>query len=221
MFTGLVEEIGSVKGVSQGAKSSKIHIKAKDVLSGLKLGDSISTNGVCLTVVEFNHDSFHVDVMPQTMRHTNLSSLGVGSLVNLERALRLGDRLGGHLVSGHIDDLGTLISIRKEDNAIWYTISAPPSILRYIIPKGSVALDGISLTVADVMDDSFAVSIIPHTQKETTLNSKKVGDSINVECDQIGKYIARLMNFSDHSQGKTNTNSSLNIDFLRQNGFID
>ncbi|MFA5528064.1 MAG: riboflavin synthase [Peptostreptococcales bacterium] len=218
MFTGLIEEIGIVDKVIQGAKSAKITIKAHKVLEGIKLGDSISTNGVCLTVTSFSKDKFDVDVMPETMRRSNLENIRSGSKVNLERAVRVGDRLGGHIVSGHIDGVGLIKAIEEEDNATWITLEASPSIMKYIINKGSIAVDGTSLTVAYVDDSTLKVSIIPLTKGETTLLSKKVGEEVNLECDMIGKYVERLMLFGDKDQSKE-PKGSIDIDFLKQNGF--
>ncbi|NLJ97647.1 MAG: riboflavin synthase, partial [Tissierellia bacterium] len=191
MFTGLIEEIGVVHSVVKGTKSASVVIKAKKVLENIKLGDSIATNGVCLTVTGFNSDSFQTNIMAETMRKSNLDNLSHGSRVNLERALRIGDRLGGHIVSGHIDGTGIIKDFKREDNAIWVSIVTPPNILKYIIYKGSIAIDGISLTVAYVDDEIFKVSIIPHTKRETTLVEKSVGDEVNLEVDMVGKYIER------------------------------
>jgi riboflavin synthase len=216
MFTGLIEEIGKVENIIKGAKSAQITINGSRILEDTKLGDSISTNGVCLTVVNFTKSSFTVDVMPETMRRSNLKNLKHGSRVNLERALRLGDRLGGHIVSGHIDGVGFIKSIEEEDNATWVTIEASEDILKYVIEKGSIAIDGTSLTVAYVNNVSFKVSIIPMTRDETTLLSKKVGEEVNLECDMVGKYIERLTMFNKKEDQK----SSVNMDFLRDNGFV-
>jgi riboflavin synthase len=216
MFTGLVEEIGTVQTVTKAAKSAKITIKANWVLEGARLGDSISTNGVCLTVTEISSNCFSVDVMAETMRKSNLNFVSSGDKVNLERALRLGDRLGGHLVSGHIDGTGTITNYVNEDNAVWVTIGAAPELLRYIVQKGSIAIDGISLTVAYVDEAVFKVSIIPHTKEITTLLRKKVGDIVNLECDVIGKYIEKLLQPKEQASGK----KSMDMDFLRENGFV-
>jgi len=186
------------------------------VLEGIKLGDSISTNGVCLTVIAFGNNSFTIDVMPETMRRSNLKYLQTGSRVNLERALRLGDRLGGHIVSGHIDDVGTITKIEEEDNATWVSIEAPAHVLKYIIEKGSIAIDGTSLTVAYVNDTSFKVSIIPLTKDETTLLSKKNGEQVNLECDMVGKYIERLTRFQTEDKPK----KTIDMNFLKDNGFL-
>lgn len=215
MFTGLVEEIGTIENIIKGAKSAQITINASKVLEDVKLGDSISTNGVCLTVIKFTRNSFTVDVMPETMRRSNLKNLKHGSRVNLERALRLGDRLGGHIVSGHIDGVGFIKSVEEEDNATWVAIESSGDILKYVIEKGSIAIDGTSLTVAYVDNISFKVSIIPMTRDETTLLSKKVGEEVNLECDMVGKYIERFTMFKQAETKK----SSININFLKENGF--
>lgn len=216
MFTGLIEEIGKVESVISSFKSARINIKASKVLINTKLGDSISTNGVCLTVTTFSRDSFSVDVMAETMEKSSLSSLRPGDLVNLERALKVGDRLGGHLVSGHIDGTGTIESYEKEDNAVWLTIASEPHILRYIIPKGSIAIDGVSLTVAYIDELVMKVSIIPHTKEVTTLVRKKPGDTVNLECDMIGKYIEKLFKPLEEKSLK----KGIDINFLNENGFI-
>jgi len=212
MFTGIIEEIGIVKSVTKGAKSFSMLITADVVASGLKTGDSVNTNGACLTVTSPGKDSFTVDVMPETMRKTNLGSLKQGSPVNLERALQLSSRLGGHLVSGHIDGTGLIRKLKKEDNAVWITVKAGAEILRYIIPKGSVSIDGISLTVVHVDEDSFDVSLIPHTMTVTTLHDKKAGDTLNIECDMIAKYIEKIT-------GNPGPGSGLNREFLDKYGF--
>jgi len=217
MFTGIIEELGKVKSVSHGSSSIKLSICCHRVLENTKIGDSIGVNGICLTVTELGKDWFAADVMPETLRKTSLSKLENSSMVNLERALRLSDRLGGHIVSGHIDGTGTIISIRKEDNAIWYSIGANDSILRYIVMKGSVAIDGTSLTVAYVDDSNFKVSIIPHTSQVTIIGSKKVGDVVNIECDVLGKYIEKLI--SGNAQEKVGKSEGISMEFLAENGF--
>lgn len=215
MFTGLVEEIGRVLSVTKSTKSARITIRAVKVLEGAKLGDSISTNGVCLTVTEFSSGSFSVDVMAETMRRSNLHMLSPGDDVNLERALRLGDRLGGHMVSGHIDGMGAVVNFENEDNAVWVTIQTAPEILRYIVQKGSIAIDGISLTVAYVDDSVFKVSIIPHTRDITTLLRKRVGDVVNLECDMVGKYIEKLLQSKEQAPSR----GGIDMNFLSQHGF--
>ena len=215
MFTGLIEEIGRVQSVIKSTKSARITINAEMVLEGVKLGDSISTNGVCLTVTSSTPSSFSVDVMAETMRRSNLHILSPGDEVNLERALRLGDRLGGHLVSGHIDGMGTITNYENEDNAVWITIETCPEVLKYIVQKGSIAIDGISLTVAYVDETVFKVSIIPHTKDVTTLLRKKVRDIVNLECDIIGKYIEKLLK----SKEQAPVNKGIDMNFLTGNGF--
>ncbi|MBL4935058.1 riboflavin synthase [Clostridium sp. YIM B02515] len=215
MFTGLVEEIGRVQSIVKGTKSAKLLINVGKVLEEVRLGDSISTNGVCLTVTEFNSKSFAVDVMAETMRRSNLHLLSPGDEVNLERALKVGDRLGGHMVSGHIDGMGTIANYEKEDNAIWVTIAADAEILRYIVQKGSIAIDGISLTVAYVDESVFKVSIIPHTKDVTTLIRKKVGDVVNLECDMVGKYIEKLLLSKEQAPVK----QGIDMNFLSKHGF--
>lgn len=218
MFTGLVEEVGRVASIKRGPLSASLVIKAERVVENIKLGDSIATNGVCLTVTSFDSNSFQVDVMAETLRMSNLDSLSVGSRVNLERALRLGDPLGGHLVSGHIDGTGSIEGFREEDNAIWLSIAAPSHILKYIIPRGSIAIDGISLTVAYLDDQAFKVSIIPLTARETSLVEKNIGDRVNLEVDMIGKYVERFLSFRQEDEVKVK--SKINMDFLGQHGFL-
>lgn len=215
MFTGLIEEIGKVEAVVKAAKSAEITIRARRVLEGVRLGDSICTNGVCLTVTSFGRERFTVDVMAETMRRSNLGRLSSGSEVNLERALSLGDRLGGHMVSGHIDGTGEIIAYEKEDNAVWITIAASSELLRYIVEKGSIAIDGVSLTVAYVDDEVFKVSIIPHTKEMTTLLKKKINDVVNLECDIIGKYVEKLLGTKDETPVKR----GIDLNFLSENGF--
>ncbi len=216
MFTGIIEETGTVRSIQWGSKSAMLTIQASTILDDIKTGDSINTNGACLTVTSFNSQEFSVDVMAETMRCTNLYTLSVGSKVNLERALKISDRLGGHLVSGHIDGTGTITNLKKEDNAIWITIKTSPEILKYIIQKGSVAIDGISLTVAEIINKTFKVSIIPHTGSQTTLLTKHINDKVNIECDQVGKYIEKfILNQKDKSQ-----HSSIDMEFLKENGFL-
>ncbi len=212
MFTGIIEEVGVVKNVTKGTSSFSMLITADVVASDLKLGDSVNTNGACLTVTALNLNSFTVDIMPETMRKTNLGILKPGSEVNLERALMLSSRLGGHLVSGHIDGTGVIRQIKKEDNAVWITMKAGHDILRYMIPKGSVSLDGISLTVVHVDEVSFDVSLIPHTMAVTTLRNKKPGDTLNIECDMVAKYIERFT-------GIPGSESRIDKEFLDKHGF--
>lgn len=216
MFTGIIEEIGEILEIKKNSKSAILTVGAQKVLEGTVLGDSIALNGVCLTVTAIRKDNYDVDVMPETMRQSNLGQLKCGAKVNLERALALGSRLGGHLVSGHIDGTGTIHSLITEDNAVWVTVVTAPSILKYIIARGSVAIDGISLTVADVNEWEFKIAIIPHTSGNTCLLEKKPGDTINLECDVIGKYVEKmLLPDSVSNSGK----STITKEFLAANGF--
>ncbi|MCK4407830.1 MAG: riboflavin synthase [Bacteroidales bacterium] len=215
MFTGIIEETGTIKSVKWDGKSAVIDIYALKILNDIKVGDSINTNGVCLTVTSFDSKYFSVDVMAETMRRTNLNSLKSGSKVNLERALNLNDRLGGHLVSGHIDGTGIIAELKKEDNSLWITIRVDESVLKYIVFKCSVSIDGISLTVAEVNNNRFKVSIIPHTAKETTLLSIKIGERVNIECDLIGKYVEKFITNAANIKQLSN----IDMDFLRKNGF--
>ena len=212
MFTGLVEEIGIVKNIQKTSQSARITIEASIVLEDVKLGDSICTNGVCLTVTNLQNNRFSVDVMPETVRASSLKSLRSGSSVNLERALKASDRLGGHIVSGHIDGVGIIQHFKEEENATWITIATQQSILKYIVERGSIAIDGTSLTVAYVDDRVFKVSIIPHTKEKTILLRKRIGDEVNLECDIIGKYVEKLTQSSKES--------TFDMDFLASNGFI-
>lgn len=219
MFTGLIEETGIIRRVTKGAGSACIVIGAMIIPEGIKLGDSVAVNGVCLTAVEFNSNYFVADVMPETMNKTNLVDLKAGDRVNLERPLKLGDRLGGHIVSGHIDGVGTIVSREINDIAILFTISAPPTVMRYIIKKGSVAIDGISLTVVDFSENKLQVSLIPHTASKTTLGFKKAGDRVNLEGDLVGKYIERILNV--RSLGKSGCeDKKMTVEFLADNGFL-
>lgn len=199
MFTGIIEEVGKVLSVAVGARSASLTIEGNRIFEDVKLGDSIAVNGVCLTVNAFakkgkdGGGSFTADVMSETLRRSTLGQLRPGSSVNLERAMPADGRFGGHIVTGHIDGTGTLTNIREDDNARWLTVSVSKDILRFVVEKGSIGMDGISLTVASVGEDSFAVSIIPHTTKMTTLGQKKVGDLINLENDIIGKYVEKLL----------------------------
>ena len=215
MFTGIIEEVGSVISVTRNGTNSDIRIKAAKVLEGTKLGDSIAVNGVCLTVTAMGGDWFQADVMNETLSRSSLGSLRSGSPVDLERAMAADGRFGGHIVSGHIDGTGTISNIRNDGIAVWYTVSAPPKILRYIVEKGSIAIDGISLTVAKVTDSDFSVSIIPHTAACTVLSHRKTGDTVNLENDIIGKYVEKLMKPAEEK-----CSGGVSLDMLARNGFI-
>lgn len=210
MFTGIIEEIGKVKNIRRMSRSFVIEIGAARVLENTKIGDSIATNGVCLTVTALGDSGFSADVMPETMERSNLGMLKPGDRVNLERALCLNDRLGGHMVAGHIDGTGRITAKVKDENAVWFTVNASPDILRYVVEKGSIAIDGVSLTVVSVDDAVFRVSVIPHTREETTLAGKNTGDVVNLENDMIVKYVEKLM--KRESKG-------LSLEFLQANGF--
>lgn len=216
MFTGIIEEVGVVKSIRMGAQSAVITIQAEKVMEDIHVGDSIATNGVCLTVTSFDKNSYSVDVMHETLRRTNLGTLKSGSRVNLERAMAADGRFGGHIVAGHVDDPGTITSMEKDDNAIWITIRTTPAVLKYIVEKGSIAIDGISLTVARVDDKSFAVSVIPHTGANTTLLEKKPGDTVNLETDMVGKYVEKLLRYEE---SKEKPQSGITMDFLKSYGF--
>lgn len=215
MFTGIVEEIGTIEGISINGSSNVIQISANKVLEGTVIGDSIAVNGVCLTVTDISNNSFNADIMPETLNRTYMKNLHKGDKVNLERAMLVGSRFGGHVVSGHIDGIGKITDIVSNDNAVWYTIESSREILYYIVEKGSVALDGISLTVAYVDDRCFKVSIIPHTRSQTILGYKRIGDFINIENDIYGKYINKFWT----EQQKVEKKSNITEEFLRENGF--
>lgn len=192
MFTGIIEEIGTVAMIQRGQYSAVLKVHAQTVLEDTKIGDSIAVNGVCLTVTNLFTDSFAADVMHETLDRSSLACLSRGSHVNLERAMPANGRFGGHIVAGHVDDVGRITQIRRDDTAIWYTVEAKEEVLRYIVEKGSVALDGISLTVAAVTRRDFSISAIPHTVRQTVLQERREGDIVNVETDVIGKYIEKL-----------------------------
>lgn len=212
MFTGIIEEIGTVSAITRGRSSCQLKISCSKIMDDIKPGDSIAVNGVCLTASSILSAGFTADVMHETLNRSALGALKPGSHVNLERALSAGRRFGGHIVSGHIDGTGTVKKRQQDDNAVWYTIQCSPDLMRYIIEKGSIAIDGISLTVAGLTDTSFSVSIIPHTLKETILIEKKPGDIVNLENDCIGKYVEHLMNFQKKE-------SKISMSFLAEHGF--
>lgn len=221
MFTGIIEEMGTVKKVIGGGVSGSLSIRADKILEGTKIGDSIAVNGVCLTVTALLGDGFTADVMAETLRRTNLGSLKTGARVNLERAMAADGRFGGHIVSGHIDGTGEVVSLVPEGNAVWVSVAAEPRILRYIIQKGSIAIDGISLTVAYVDDKIFKVSIIPHTGEETTLLKKRPGDRVNLENDPVGKYVEKLLQpFSDMGITEGENPGGITLEFLQKNGML-
>lgn len=217
MFTGIIEEIGTIKSINSTGISSQLCISANTILEDTKIGDSIAVNGVCLTVTSIKSNLFTADVMAETLRRSNLGSLIPQSKVNLERAMPANGRFGGHIVSGHIDGTGTIVETKPEGNAVWIKINCSENLLKYIIHKGSITIDGISLTVAKVTDSDFSVSIIPHTAANTTLLHKKSGDVVNLENDVVGKYIEKLLSFQKIDEQKPQ--SKISEEFLRQNGF--
>lgn len=215
MFTGIIEETGKLKSRTKGHDSSVITITCQKVLEDSKIGDSIAVNGVCLTVTQMGNDYFTADVMNETMSRSCLGDLKPGDPVNLERAMQMNGRFGGHIVSGHIDGTGTITEITKDDNAYWYTVQIKPELLKYIVEKGSITINGISLTVAGVDKDSFCVSVIPHTRKETNLFALGVGSVVNLECDLIGKYVEQILLLKTEESPA----STITEEFLRNFGF--
>ncbi len=216
MFTGIIEEIGTLASIQRTGEAFAMTINAKKVLEDVQLGDSIAVNGVCLTVTSFSENRFTVDVMPETIKATSLRILNRGSKVNLERAMAAGGRFGGHFVSGHVDGTGVILSKKPVENAVYYEIEADEELLKLIIMKGSVTVDGTSLTVFGKTDNSFTISLIPHTMAETILGLKDAGDIVNLECDMIGKYVGHFLT------GMNNTpkeNSRITLQFLEENGF--
>ena len=214
MFTGIIEEVGTVVDVKRGAQSY-LKIKGNAIFSDIHKGDSIAVNGVCLTVTEFGDNIFTADVMNETLSRSSLGNLSAGDKVNLERAMAANGRFGGHIVSGHIDGTGVITEIKKDGIALWYKICASDEIMRYIVEKGSIAIDGISLTVAKVEKNNFSVSIIPHTASETILSYKKEGDIVNLENDIVGKYVEKLI----LPKVPTGKKSNITLEFLAEHGF--
>ncbi len=217
MFTGIIEEIGRIDSIKKGTQSAVLGIRCQKVLEGTKIGDSIAVNGVCLTVTSLHEQGYTADVMAETLERSSLGSLSKNSPVNLERAMAADGRFGGHIVAGHIDGTGKIRDIRRDETAVWYTVEAEPQLLRYVVEKGSIAIDGISLTVARVTEGDFSVSIIPHTQGETSLGFRQKGDIVNLECDVIGKYIEKLMKTTEKTTG---VESKITDAFLMEHGFV-
>lgn len=218
MFTGIIEELGTVISLKRGSKSAILTLKGNKIFEDLKLGDSVAVNGVCLTATHISGDIFQADVMNETFHRSSLGELKKGDVVNLERAMAANGRFGGHIVAGHVDDVGKLVDIRQDDNAVWFTIKASKKILKYCIEKGSITLDGISLTIAKLTDDTLSVSMIPHTIKNTNFGYKKTGDLVNLENDMVGKYIDKLMHF-DQEETKQTKSGGINMEMLRNAGF--
>lgn len=218
MFTGIVEELGTVRELKESVGFYRIDIEGRKVLEDTKLGDSIAVNGVCLTVNEIYDNHFTADIMGETINRTNLGDLIDGDKVNLERALSLWDRLGGHMVSGHVDGKGKIVDIEKKKDGTWFSIEVPEEVLKYIVFKGSITIDGISLTVAYVDGSIFKVSVIPHTLENTILNYRKVNDSVNIECDIIGKYVEKFFLRQDDKRN-CDKESNITMEFLNKYGF--
>ncbi|MGB9594835.1 MAG: riboflavin synthase [Candidatus Poribacteria bacterium] len=214
MFTGIIEEIGIIKGIERTTKSGKLTISAEKIINDCKIGDSIAVNGACLTVTGRFDNTFTADVMAETLRRTNLEYLKNGDKVNLERSLRPIDRFGGHIVAGHIDDVGRIVSLIPEGIATLMNVSVSPNITKYIAIKGSICVDGVSLTVTEVTNNTFQVSLIPFTKEMTTLGLKRIGDVVNIEVDMLARYVERIMNA--YLMGK----KEINEEFLREHGFM-
>ena len=221
MFTGIIENLGTVRSLNRSAGGLHMGIEADLPMDRVKVGDSISVSGACLTVVHFQHSLFEVDVAPETLSKTTLGQAKTGDRVNIERALRLGDRLDGHLVTGHVDCVGTIKAKRPLANAMIFSFGMPEALSRYVVQKGSIAVDGISLTVNACESGAFEVSIIPHTAKLTTMGFKKVGDPVNIETDMIGKYVERFAHpFTARDAETNNSTSSVDEALLAKTGFV-
>lgn len=216
MFTGIIEEIGTVKAVDKTNNAASLSITCNAVLENTKIGDSIAVNGVCLTVTKLLKSGFTADIMPETMNRSSLNFLTIGKHVNLERAMAANGRFGGHIVSGHIDGMGVISEIINDENAVWYKIKADTKIMKYIIEKGSITVDGISLTVAKISPCDFSISIIPHTKSQTILSDRRIGDKVNLENDSVAKYVERLLSFKDTEDTKP---KKITKEFLSVNGF--
>jgi riboflavin synthase len=218
MFTGIIEEIGSVANIQNSGESFVLTIEASKVLTDVHIGDSIAVNGVCLTVTSFTERRFTVDVMPETVKASSLKAIKRGSKVNLERAMAAGGRFGGHFVAGHVDGVGTIKGKKQIENAVYYEIQVDPELLRYVIMKGSVAVDGTSLTVFGVSEDSLTLSLIPLTLQDTVLGFKGTGDIVNIECDMIGKYVGHFL--SNQYPAAPKRGNNITAQFLEDNGFM-
>ncbi|MGJ7921499.1 riboflavin synthase [Neobacillus sp. LXY-4] len=217
MFTGIIEEIGTIQKIHKQGSTMVLTIQAQKILSDVHLGDSIAVNGVCLTVTDFSKTIFSVDVMPETFHSSSLSLLKTGSKVNLERAMAANGRFGGHFVSGHVDGTGTITSIKAEENAVYFDISIPDQGVPFVMPKGSVAIDGTSLTIFFVKDRTITISLIPHTRGETILGHKRVGEIVNIEFDMLGKYVHSMI---EKKAETANKETRITADFLKQTGFM-
>ncbi|URJ58428.1 riboflavin synthase [Paenibacillus polymyxa] len=220
MFTGLVEEVGRIQAISKSGEAMVLGISGSVVLGDLKIGDSVSVNGVCLTAIQIGTKDFKVDVMPETFRSSNLKELRSGSRVNLERAMAASGRFGGHIVQGHVDGTGTIRGVTSDQNAVVFEIEPKnQTLFKYILLKGSITIDGISLTVAQRTGDTFAVSIIPHTLSETALQGKREGDTVNIECDILGKYVEQLLSYRGAAEAERVEKAPLSLDYLAKHGF--
>ncbi|AUS27259.1 riboflavin synthase [Paenibacillus sp. P2(2022)] len=220
MFTGLVEEVGRIQSISKSGEAMVLGISGSVVLDDLKIGDSVSVNGVCLTAIQIGTKDFKVDVMPETFRSSNLRELRSGSRVNLERAMAASGRFGGHIVQGHVDGTGTIRGVTSEQNAVVFEVEpSDPALFKYVLLKGSITIDGISLTVAQRTRNSFAVSIIPHTLAETALQAKREGDTVNIECDILGKYVEQLLHYRGSASMERADQAPLSLDYLAKHGF--
>lgn len=216
MFTGIIEEVGTVENVKKVSEQAvQLTIESNKILEDVHIGDSIAVNGICLTVTNYTANSFQVDAMPETLKSTSLNGLKRGTKVNLERAMAANGRFGGHFVSGHVDGIGEILQKQKDQNAIYYNIEIPEELSRYVMHKGSITVDGISLTVFDVQEDVVTISLIPHTASETILGSKGKGDIVNIECDLLAKHVQHLLQ-RENAEEK----STISEDFLKTNGFI-
>ncbi len=214
MFTGIIEEIGIIKGIERTTRSCRLTIGANKITDDCKIGDSIAVNGACLTVTGRSDNTFNADVMAETLRRTNLEYLKIGDKVNLERSLRPTDRFGGHIVAGHVDDVGKVVSLVPEGIATLMTVSVSASIVKYIAVKGSICVDGVSLTVTKVMDNSFQVSLIPFTKEITTLGLKRIGDIVNIEVDMLARYVERILSIYNIEK------NGIDEQFLKEHGFV-
>ncbi|MBE7896480.1 riboflavin synthase [Paenibacillus polymyxa] len=220
MFTGLVEEVGRIQSISKSGEAMVLGISGSVVLDDLKIGDSVSVNGVCLTAIQIGTKDFKVDVMPETFRSSNLRELRSGSRVNLERAMAASGRFGGHIVQGHVDGTGTIRGVTSEQNAVVFEVEpSDQALFKYVLLKGSITIDGISLTVAQRTRNSFAVSIIPHTLAETALQAKREGDTVNIECDILGKYVEQLLHYRGSASTERADQAPLSLDYLAKHGF--
>jgi riboflavin synthase len=219
VFTGLVEEVGVVRRIEKAHHSAHIRIAAERILSDIHVGDSIAVNGACLTVVSYSTGEFVADAVPETLRRTTLGMLQPGDRVNLERALSLHSRLGGHIVSGHVDGLGRIREQGSEGIASVYTIETSPELMRYIVSKGSICVDGVSLTVMDTRENTFRVSIIPHTGQHTSLSAARIGQAVNLECDIIAKYVEQMVARMADGISSKQPDSAVTLEFLRSHGF--